>query len=104
MILTILTLTALGASAGLAADAKAGAALYDKSCKSCHGADGTPNAAMAKALKVEMKDLKSAEVRAISEADFQKIITMGKGKMHPIAAVTGAGVDDVIAYVHSLKK
>ena len=59
---------------------------------------------MAKAMKVEMKDLKSAEVQAIGEADFQKVITMGKGKMHAIPAVTGAGVDDVIAYVHSLKK
>jgi mono/diheme cytochrome c family protein len=104
MILAILTMTALSTSAGFAADAKAGAALYDKSCKSCHGADGTPNAVMAKALKADMKDLKSPEVQAMSEADFQKVITMGKGKMHPVAAVTGAGVDDVIAYVHSLKK
>lgn len=104
MILAILTLTALCASAGFAADAKAGGALYDKSCKSCHGADGTPNAAMAKVLKVEMRDLKSPEVQALSEADFKTIITMGKGKMHAVAAVTGGGVDDVIAYVHGLKK
>lgn len=104
MILATLTLTALCTSAGFAADAKAGAALFDKSCKSCHGPDGTPNAAMAKALKVDMKDLKSAEVQAMSDADLKMIITMGKGKMHPVAAVTGSGVDDVVAHVRSLKK
>jgi mono/diheme cytochrome c family protein len=103
-ILTILTVTALSAGAGLAADAKAGQAAYDKSCKSCHGADGTPNAGMAKALKVEMKDLKSPEIQSKSDADFKKVITDGQGKMRPIASVTGASVDDVIAYVHSLKK
>ncbi len=99
-----LALAVLSASALRAADAKAGQALYDKSCKGCHGADGTPNAAIAKAMKVEMKDLKAADVQATSDADMQKIITMGKGKMHPVASVTGAGVDNVIAYVRSLKK
>jgi cytochrome c553 len=50
------------AAAAFGADAKAGQASYDKSCKSCHGADGTPNPAIAKMMKVEMKDLKSADV------------------------------------------
>ena len=103
-ILAVFTLTALFAGAGYAADAKAGQAIYDKSCKGCHGADGTPNASMAKALKVDMKDLKSAEVQSMSDADLQKVVTMGKGKMHPIASVTGPAVDDVVAYVRSLKK
>jgi mono/diheme cytochrome c family protein len=103
-ILAILTMAALSAMAGYAADAKAGGAIYDKSCKGCHGADGTPNASMAKALKVDMKDLKSSEVQSKSDADLKKVVTEGQGKMHPIASVTGAGVDDVVAYVRSLKK
>ena len=44
MILTTFTVVTMCATAALAADAKAGQAVYDKSCKSCHGADGTPNA------------------------------------------------------------
>ncbi len=40
MIITILTAAVLSATAVSAADAKAGQAVYDKSCKSCHGADG----------------------------------------------------------------
>src|SRR5205823_13393451 len=92
-----LTLAGLSVAAGMAADAKAGQAVYDKSCKSCHGADGTPNAAIAKMMKVEMKDLKSAEVQGMSDADIKKVIADGKGKMKPIKTVTGADADNVVA-------
>ncbi len=102
--LTISIFAALSAGAGFAADAKAGQAAFDKSCKSCHGTDGTPNPAVGKMMKVEMKDLKSAEVQSRSDADLKKVITEGQGKMKPIAAVTGSSVDDVVAYVRSLKK
>jgi mono/diheme cytochrome c family protein len=92
------------AAFGLAADAKAGQAAFDKSCKSCHGADGTPNPAIAKMMKVDMKDLKSAEIQSLSDEDIKKVIANGKGKMRPITAVTGSAADDVVAYVRSLKK
>ena len=88
---------------GVAA-AKAGQAVYDKSCKSCHGGDGTPNAAVAKMMKVDMKDLKASEVQALSDEDMKEIIVKGKGKMKPVKTVSGPAVDDVIAYVRSLKK
>jgi len=89
----------LAAAAGMyAADAKAGKAVYDTSCKSCHGPDGTANPAVAKMMKVEMKDLGK------SDADIATVITMGKGKMQPVKAVTGKSVDDVVAYVHTFKK
>lgn len=94
----------LSASAALAADLKAGQAAYDKSCKSCHGPDGAPNPGIAKMMKVEMRDLKASEVQAKSDADLKKVITDGQGKMRPITAVKGADVDNVIAYVRSLKK
>jgi mono/diheme cytochrome c family protein len=88
----------------LAADAKAGEAVYNKSCKNCHGADGTPNANIAKMMKVEMKDLKSPEVQAMSAADIKKIVTDGQGKMKGISSVKGSAADDVAAYVKSMKK
>ena len=87
-----------------AADAKAGEAVYTKACKSCHGADGTPNANIAKMMKVEMLDLKSPEVQKLSAADIAKIVADGKGKMKGITSVKGASVDDVAAYVKSMKK
>jgi mono/diheme cytochrome c family protein len=88
----------------MAADPKAGQAAYEKACKSCHGVDGTPNPAMAKALKVDMRDLKSPEVQSESDSDLGKVITAGKGKMRPVASVTGDSVNDVVAYIRTLKK
>ena len=102
--LIVLTLALTSVAAAIAADAKAGQAAYDKSCKSCHGADGTPNPAIAKMLKADMKDLKSSEVQGLSDGDIKTIVTNGKGKMKPVKTVTGGAVDDVVAYVHSLKK
>jgi predicted CXXCH cytochrome family protein len=99
-----MALAALAAGAAAGADAKAGQAVYDKSCKSCHGADGTPNPAIVKMMKVDIHDLKAAEVQAHSDTDLKKIVTDGQGKMKPIASVTGASLDDCIAFLRSLKK
>jgi mono/diheme cytochrome c family protein len=89
-------------SASLALAAGDGKAIYDKACKSCHGASGAPNPAIAKMMKVEMKDLSSAEVQALSDDAMKKIITEGQGKMKPVKAVTDVAA--VISYVRSLKK
>ena len=91
----ILALCSTGASA---ADAAAGKAVYTAKCRSCHGAEGEGNPAIAKMMKVELKPLGS------STADVKKVITEGQGKMKPMAGMTGADVDNVVAYVHSLKK
>ena len=87
-----------------AANVAAGGAAYDKSCKTCHGADGTANPEIADMMKVAIPDLKSPQVQGMSEADLKAVITNGKGKMPVTKAVTGPAVDDVVAYVHSLKK
>ena len=86
-----------------AGDATAGKAVYDKSCKSCHGADGTPNAAIAKSMKVEMKHLGSPEVQGSSDDVLKKAITDGQGKMKPVKNAS-AKADDVVAYMRTLKK
>jgi mono/diheme cytochrome c family protein len=100
-ILMTAALAALSSTAVFAADAKAGKDVYDKSCKSCHGADGTPNHGMVKMMKVDIKDFKTTDY---SEADIKTAVTEGKGKMKPIATVTGASLDNVVAYVKSMKK
>jgi mono/diheme cytochrome c family protein len=101
----ILGLAAAAATALHAADAKAkaGQASYDKSCKSCHGADGTANPAIAKMFKVDIKDLKSPEVQAESDADLIKVITDGKGKMKPVASASTSAAD-IVAYIRTWKK
>jgi mono/diheme cytochrome c family protein len=104
MILITFTAITLCAAGALAADAKAGQDVYAKSCKGCHGADGSGNPAIAKAMKVDMKSLGSAEVQGLSDADIAKIITEGKGKMKPVKSVTGPAVDNAVAYIRTLKK
>lgn len=104
MMLLTMTLAAVGITAAWGADAKAGQAVYDRSCKSCHGADGTANPAMVKMMKVEIADLKSSEVQSMSDAQLKAVIAEGKGKMKPIRSVTGADADNVVAYIRSLKK
>jgi mono/diheme cytochrome c family protein len=88
----------------MAADDTAGKAVYEKACKSCHGADGTPNANIAKMMKVEMKNLGSADVQAHSDGDIKKIVVEGQGKMKPVKTVAGKDADLIIAYVRTLKK
>jgi mono/diheme cytochrome c family protein len=103
-ILTAMTLSAVFTTAAFAADAAAGKAIYDKSCKGCHGADGTANPSMAKMFKVDIKNLSSAEVQGESDEEIKAVITDGKGKMKPIKTVSGADLDNAVAYVRSLKK
>ncbi|MGD0296753.1 MAG: cytochrome c [Bryobacteraceae bacterium] len=98
MKLTYLMIAALTATSAFAADAAAGKAVYATKCKSCHGADGEGNPAIAKAMKVELKPLSA------TTTDVKDVITKGQGKMKPIASVTGADLDNVVAYVKSLKK
>jgi mono/diheme cytochrome c family protein len=103
-IVIALTLAAAAGSALQAADAAAGKAVYEKSCKSCHGPDGTPNAAIAKMMKVDMRDLKSPDVQAASDDELKKIVTDGKGKMKGTAGVSGAAAENVVAYMRTWKK
>jgi mono/diheme cytochrome c family protein len=96
-------LAVAGSAIAQGADAKAGQAVYDRVCKSCHGADGTANPAISKMMKVDIPDLKSSEVQSMSDAQLKAIITDGKGKMKPVKSVTGADLDNVVAYLKSLK-
>jgi mono/diheme cytochrome c family protein len=97
-IIGICLIAVLCSSGAWAADAAAGKAVYDAKCKSCHGADGSGNPNIAKAMKVEMKALSA------TTADVKQVVTAGQGKMKPVASVTGADLDNVVAYVKSLKK
>lgn len=102
--LTMIGIGALAATAAFGADAAAGKAPYDVSCKKCHGADGAPVASVAKMMKVEMKDLRDPSVQAETTAQMKDIIENGKGKMKGMKSIPAADVDNIVAFVKTMKK
>jgi mono/diheme cytochrome c family protein len=99
--LLLISVSGLALAAG---DAAAGKIAYDKACKSCHGADGTANSAIAKMMKVEMKNLGVNDVQAHSDDDMKKAIIDGVGKMKPTKGLAGKDADNMVAFVRTLKK
>jgi mono/diheme cytochrome c family protein len=99
----ILIAASLFVDAASAADATAGKTIFAARCRTCHGAEGQGNPAMAKALNAELKPLGSDDIQKKSDADLKASITMGVGKMKPVA-LTGADLDNVVAFIRTLRK
>src|SRR5438128_10811656 len=93
----VFIVVALAVGSAWAAPAQ-GKTAYEKSCKSCHGADGKGDPSIAKVMKVELKP-----IGGLPDSDVKHAIVKGKGKMRPVASVTGKQVDDVVAYVKTVK-
>jgi mono/diheme cytochrome c family protein len=87
-----LVLLSLPVAAAFAADAAAGKTVFDAKCKMCHGAEGAGGV------------MDKAPIAGTSAAATKAAVTTGKGKMKPVASVTGDAIDNVAAYVASLKK
>ena len=87
-----LVLLSLPAAAAFAADAAAGKTVFDTKCKMCHGAAGAGGA------------MDKASIAGSDAAAVKTAVTAGKGKMKAQATVTGDALDNVAAYVASLKK
>ena len=94
----------IASAAYAAGDVKAGKAVYDSHCKNCHGETGVANPNIVKMMKTPIPDMGSASVQGMSDADLKKVVTDGKGKMPAIKSVTGKAMDDMIAYIRTLKK
>jgi cytochrome c6 len=104
LLLTTLALVATTAAL-LAADADAN---WDKSCKSCHGADGKGDTTMGK--KLEIKDFTDAKVQAaFTDAQLTKSIKEGvkdadKTKMKAYTDLTDDEIKALVAKVRGFKK
>ena len=106
-ILITLSLIAIVTCAGTilgAGDAKAGKEVFTKKCSTCHGQQGEGKETIAKQLKVELKHLGSAEVQAKTDDQIKKIILEGDGKMKPVKEMDAKAIEDVTAFVRTLKK
>ena len=102
-LITLIVFLATSLGIALGADAKAGNAVFDKSCKACHGPDGGGNPAMAKMMPT-IPNMTTAEFQAKTDAEMKKSITEGKNKMMAQKTLAPADVDNVIAYIRTLKK
>jgi len=107
--LAILAVAALAAgvfavSGSAAGDATKGKLLYTRACQKCHAVDGNGMAAIAKALKVELKPLGGEEVQKKTDAELKKDITEGTGKMQKVAGLSEQDVADIISYVRTFAK
>lgn len=86
----------------LAADSGA-ADLFKSKCAACHGADGKADTTMGK--KLNMKDLGSAEVQGMSDADLENIITKGKDKMPAYdGKLSKDEIDSLVKHIRTFKK
>ena len=114
-------LTALAInSTATAGDAAAGKAIYDGkgACATCHGATGAGDGAAAAALDPKPASFVTAAFRLDtdgdgqpgSDADLANVIKNGGGKYGGNVAMPGradfsdAEINDLVAYIHSLKQ
>ena len=102
----IIAVLALSAWTLRAADA---AALYEKNCAKCHGADGKGETKMGK--KVGARDLTDAKVQAeLKDEQAFKAIKEGlkdkegKLQMKPIEGATDADIKALVGHVRTFKK
>jgi mono/diheme cytochrome c family protein len=86
----------------LSVHAQDAATLYKSKCAACHGADGT-GTPMGK--KIGVRDLTSADVQKMSDAELTDIITNGKGKMPAFGkSLKAEDIQGLVAYIRALKK
>ena len=81
--------------------------VYDAKCKSCHGAKGEGNPAMAKVFKIDAAalSLNAESLKDKADADLEAITLSGKGKMPAYKdKLTEDQIKDLIAYARALGK
>jgi cytochrome c6 len=105
-LLWTVTLTMLAASLALwstPAAADDAAATYKAKCAMCHGADGKGDTPVGK--KMGIRDLTSADVQKMSDAELITITTKGKDKMPAYEnKLSAAQIKDMVAYIRQLAK
>lgn len=79
------------------------ATIYKGKCVVCHAADGSGNTAQGKALKV--RDLRSAEVQKMTDAQMAGIISKGKNKMPGFGkTLSEEQIKQLVAHIRGMAK
>jgi cytochrome c6 len=88
-------------SLALFAEVQDAAATFQSKCAACHGANGTGSPA---GKKMGVKDLTTAEVQKLSDAQLAEVITNGKNKMPKFGSLQPEEIKGLVAYIRTLKK
>jgi mono/diheme cytochrome c family protein len=94
-------------SPAVVGDVASGASIFKGMCASCHGADASGNTVIGR--KNNILDLRSSAVQDLADTELSSMIANGEpGGMsataHKSKALTPSQIDDVIAYVRSLRR
>jgi cytochrome c6 len=99
---TVLCIAFSGARAQAAPQGQGARTLFNSTCASCHGQNGTPTT-VGKSLNAP--DLGSPDVQKHTNEELQEIISNGKGNMPPFKGTfSDAQISSLIAYVRSFSK
>jgi cytochrome c6 len=80
-----------------------GATLFKSKCAACHGADGTGNTPVAKAMHIP--DLTSAAVQKQTDAELTAAITNGKGSMPAYKdKLSAEQIKETVGFIRELAK
>jgi mono/diheme cytochrome c family protein len=122
---TVLTLTAALVAPGAAfatGDAAAGKVVFQKYCASCHGPEGKGDGPTGKALAAagqpaprdfSVGDFKfdtDGDGKTGTDTDIKNVVTKGamgyggSAMMAPVAGLSEADINNIIAYIRSLKQ
>jgi len=78
------------------------AALYKSKCAMCHAANGAGDTPVGKAMGI--KDLKSPDIQAKSDATLAGLISNGINKMPAFkSSLSQAQIDGLAKFIHTLK-
>ena len=98
----------------MAAEELPGKAVYEKTCKNCHGAKGEGNPTADSFYQVRIPRLNSNSVQMLTNPELKEVILGGRGRMEPgrmgrptaphRKKLTDQQIADVVAYVRTLGK
>jgi cytochrome c6 len=100
LLATLVTAIVLWGTTAAAQDA---AATYKAKCAACHGADAKGETPVGK--KMGIKDLASADVQKMSDAELTAVIADGKDKMPSYKkSLKPDQIKELVSYIRSLKE
>jgi cytochrome c6 len=100
VLFSVVLFLALTTSFSFAQDA---AATFKAKCAMCHGPDASGKTPMGE--KLNIRDLRSADVQKQTDAELAQIVTKGKNKMPSYdGKLTKEQIDQLVAHIRELAK